>query len=551
MSRFLILLSLAATFPAAAQENKPLAPDLALVPADALVVGHIKIADLWKSDALKDARMIFAKAGADAVAAFDKRFVPVLSTVDRLTVYHPAASLEEGMPDLKVVGILSLTEPLDQEKVLKQFTGKVVKKKGKFADYVTDEEEYFAVRFVSPKLVVFGTAEGIQAMCDTKEVKADGPQRATLEKANTSPDAVVIGLSLESVSAKGRDELSRQLPSELKPLLAATSLSFSMDLDGDGHLHATATYGNAKDADAAEKAVNAASAMALELISDTRKTLTEKVLGDGKPGKIEDLPEAVVSLLGLGALQHAEDIVKSKPVKRRGDTLTLSQPLPPQFKTILGAGALAASVAAPAVGRLQVAANRMKSSNNLKQIALAMHGYHDTTNNFPPAAICDKKGKPLLSWRVAILPYIEQDNLYRQFKLDEPWDSEHNIKLSMTNVQTYMIPGLKNPKPGHTNYRVFVGNGAIFDWATGVGIAGITDGTSNTWLVVEGAESVPWAKPDDFEFDPKKELPKLGNFFHGFNVALADGSVRFYRKVPKMAKEWITRNGGEVITDEE
>ncbi len=550
MSRCFILLALTA-LPLAAQEKKALAPDLALVPADAALVAHVKVADLWKSDALKDVRAIYARAGAEAIAAFDKRFVPVLSTVDRLTVYLPAASLEEGMPDLKVVGILSLTEPLDQEKVLKQFTGKVVKKTGKFADYVTDEEQYFAVRFISPKLVAFGTAEGIQAMCDTKEVKADGPQRATLEKANASTDPVVIGLSLESISAKGRDELSRQLPPALKPLFAATSLSLSMDLDGDGHLHATATYGSAKDADAAEKAVIAAAALALELITDTRKTLMEKVLGDGKPGKIEDLPEAAVSLLGLGALQHAEDIVKSKPVKRQGDSLTLSQSLPPQFKTILGAGALAASMAAPAVGRLQVAANRMKSANNLKQIALAMHNYESTYSTFPPAAICDKKGKPLLSWRVAILPYIEQDNLYRQFKLDEPWDSEHNIKLSKTNVPTYMTPGLKNPKPGHTNYRVFVGNGAIFDWATGVSFAGITDGTSNTWLAVEGAESVPWAKPDDFEFDPKKELPKLGNFFHGFNVALADGSVRFYKRVPMMAKEWITRAGGELVTDEE
>src|SRR5207249_2796575 len=77
----------------------------------------------------------------------------------------------------------------------------------------------------------------------------------------------------------------------------------------------------------------------------------------------------------------------------------------------------------------RIAGRRTVSQNNLKQIGLAMHNYHDTYRHFPPQALTDKNGKPLLSWRVAVLPFIEQDNLYRQFKLDEPWDSEHNRKL--------------------------------------------------------------------------------------------------------------------------
>ena len=546
----LLIVSVPAFAQVEAGKTLPLAPDLALVPADALVVGHVKLADLWKSDALKDVRMIFAKAGADAVTAFDKRFVPVLSTVDRLTVYHPATNLENGPPDMKFVGILQLTEPLDQTKFLAQFADKVVLKKGKFANFVTDEDEYIAVRFVSPKIVAFGMLEGIQEMCDTKEVKADGPQRATLEKANASSDPVVIGVSLEGLPPQAREEITGRLPEALKPLFMATGISLSMDLEGDGHLHLSASYGDAKDADAAEKAVAAATAMALELITDTRKTLLEKVTGDGKPGKIEDLPEAAASLLGLGALQHAEDILKAKPVKRKQNALALSQPLPPQFKSLLGSGALAASMAAPAIGKIQASATRMKSANNLKQIGLALHNYNDTNGMLPPAAIVDKKGKPLLSWRVAILPYIEQDNLYKQFKLDEPWDSENNIKLSQVMVKTYMMPGDKKAKPGFTNYRVFYGNGAMFDLVKGTPLASITDGLSNTWMVVEAAESTNWAKPDDFEFDPKKELPKFGNFFRGFHVLKGDGSVRFYAKTPKMAKEMITRDGGEVTTDE-
>ncbi|MBV9126015.1 MAG: DUF1559 domain-containing protein, partial [Planctomycetes bacterium] len=79
--------------------------------------------------------------------------------------------------------------------------------------------------------------------------------------------------------------------------------------------------------------------------------------------------------------------------------------------------------------RVRRSNERIQSINNLKQIALAFHSMNDTYNFMPPAAICGKDGRPLLSWRVAILPYIEQQNLYNQFRLDEPWDSPTNKKL--------------------------------------------------------------------------------------------------------------------------
>lgn len=553
MYRHLALLTaLIAVVPAAAQPKPALAPDLALVPADALAVAHVKLADLWKSDALSDVRMIYAKAGADAVAAFDKRFVPVLSSVDRLTVYIPPTTLENGPGDFKFVGILSLTEPLDQKKFLSQFAAKAVVAKGKFADYVTDEDGYIAVRFITPKLIAFGMGDAIKQMCDTKDVKADGPQLPTLVRANTTKDPVVLGVSFETIPGEVREQLSQQLPEPIRPLVLASGMTLSMDLEGDGHLNATVTYPDAKTTDEAEKAVVAGTAMALEMVKQARKELTAKVSGDGKPGKIEDLPEAAACLLGLGALQHGEDILNSKPIKRTGLTLAMSQPLPPQFKSMLAAGALGASMMAPAVGNARIAAQRSQGQNNLKQIGLALHNYHDTNGALPPVAIVDKKGKALLSWRVAILPYIEQDNLYKQFKLDEPWDSEHNLKLAQVNIKTFMIPAQKNFKPGHTNYRVFYGNGALFDLVKGTSFNQITDGLSNTWMVVESEESVPWTKPDDFEFDPKKPLPQLGKFFQGgFNVLYGDGSVRFFKKQPKMAKEMITRAGGEVTTNDE
>jgi RNA polymerase sigma factor (sigma-70 family) len=193
------------------------------------------------------------------------------------------------------------------------------------------------------------------------------------------------------------------------------------------------------------------------------------------------------------------------------------------------------------------AAARMRSVNNLKQIALALHNYHSTYGSLPPAAIYSKDGKPLLSWRVAILPFIEQDGLYRAFHLNEPWDSTHNKKLLDQVPKAYVPVGGENKDKRSTYYQVFVGKGTIFEGKKGITFQDVPDGTSNTLLVVEAGEAVPWTKPADLSYDPKKPLPPLGGMLKDkFNVAMADGSVR---AIPEKFKEatmrlLIIRNDG-------
>jgi hypothetical protein len=205
--------------------------------------------------------------------------------------------------------------------------------------------------------------------------------------------------------------------------------------------------------------------------------------------------------------------------------------------------------------------HRVQSRNNLKLIALAMHGYHDTYNGFPAATGYNKGKKPLLSWRVAILPFIEEGALFKKFKLDEPWDSPHNKKLIPLMPKVFAPPMVGKPaKAGHTFYQVFTGNDAIFDprltragggtLQIGPRIFTIKDGTSNTALVVEAGEPVPWTKPEDIAYDPKKPLPKLGGLFKEcFQVAMADGSVRIIgRKAKEKAlRALITPAGGEIM----
>ncbi len=208
----------------------------------------------------------------------------------------------------------------------------------------------------------------------------------------------------------------------------------------------------------------------------------------------------------------------------------------------------------PAVQAAREAARRAQCTNNLKQLALAMHNYHDANGAFPKPAITDKDGKPLLSWRVAILPYIEQQELYNKFHVDEPWDSPHNKALIKEMPVTYACPSRPPTAPGMTTYQGFVGPGAFFEEGKATGIADITDGTSNTIMFVEAKEAVTWTKPDDLKFDPAAAADEslLGAFSNhpgGFNSAFADGSVRFIKRTisPIVFKALITRNGGEVI----
>ncbi len=205
----------------------------------------------------------------------------------------------------------------------------------------------------------------------------------------------------------------------------------------------------------------------------------------------------------------------------------------------------------PAVQKVRQAAARIQSSNNLKQLALAMFNHHDTMGTFPPAYSVNKDGKPLLSWRVHILPYIEQDNLYKQFHLDEPWDSEHNKKLIEKMPKTYRSPA-SAAAPGMTNYLTVRGKDTMFPGDKGIKIADVTDGLSNTIAIVEASDkkAVIWTKPDDFEFNEKNPADGLlGLWSNGFLAALGDGSVRMIAGTidPKVLKDLFLRNDGNPI----
>jgi hypothetical protein len=188
----------------------------------------------------------------------------------------------------------------------------------------------------------------------------------------------------------------------------------------------------------------------------------------------------------------------------------------------------------------------VQTTNNLKRLGLGVHNYENNYGRLPGNVM--KDGKPLLSWRVQVLPFLldEGNKLFDEFKLDEPWDSEHNKKLIVKMPKIY-TPLRGKAKAGETFYQSFQGENTAL--ITGGGkFAQFTDGLTPTFLVTEADKAIIWTKPDDIEFDGKN-APKLGGMFKdSFFVLFADGHVQ---KVPKNVDgaaivAAITRNGGEV-----
>ncbi|HMB07398.1 MAG TPA: DUF1559 domain-containing protein [Isosphaeraceae bacterium] len=203
----------------------------------------------------------------------------------------------------------------------------------------------------------------------------------------------------------------------------------------------------------------------------------------------------------------------------------------------------------PAVNAAREAARRTQCVNNLKQMGLAFHNFYSAHNHLPPAAITDARGNPLLSWRVALLPYIAQESLFKQFKLDEPWDSSHNRALLARMPAVYACPSdPRDKRQGMTCYQAIIGPGTLFEGEEGITFAEVTDGISNTILVAEAKMPAPWTKPDDVPVDGVTTA--LGSLHPGgFNLLTADGAVRFFKSSinPAVLRAMVTRNKGEVV----
>jgi hypothetical protein len=197
--------------------------------------------------------------------------------------------------------------------------------------------------------------------------------------------------------------------------------------------------------------------------------------------------------------------------------------------------------------------NLRASADKLRQIALSFHGYASDNDSRLPGDILGKDGKQLLSWRVRVLPWLGEKKLYEQFRLDEPWDSKHNLPLVAKMPRVFDSPRAKVKGKGLTVYQMFSGPGTLFieRGKPKFGIGNIPDGTSNTLLVVESSRAVPWTKPADIPYDKDKPIPDFGRAYGNKPLgATADAAVRLLdlKKIStRTLRNAICPDDGEVL----
>jgi hypothetical protein len=410
--------------------------------------------------------------------------------------------------------------------------------------YAPDRSPFAALFLIDDRTLVLlpggHNAEfaGMALLAATLKKNASGPLADAIAEAGKHTLAAGVGL------APVFQMIDRRTPPELVPytaLFAARTAVLTGSLDKGAKLTLTLKFGDA-----------AAAKRAAPVLEEGIVTVAEKIAALAEEVKETRRPFEKSAAPLLGAFANA---LKKASVK------------PADASVIATAEMDAGPAVAKALGELLAGVQSRRRAeqrmNNLKQIGLALHNYHDTMGKFP-ANVYGPKGELLLSWRVQLLPYLEQDNLYRQFKMDEAWDGPNNKKLIEQMPKVYQAPDRDAPK-GVTYYQGFIGPDprkapppkGFFGspWLregdkNGVRMADIADGTSNTLAVIEAGRGVTWSKPDDLPFGGV--VPQLGEKGWDRTPALRfDGSVFMIPTDLKPERFWpfVTINGGEITED--
>ena len=412
----------------------------------------------------------------------------------------------------------------------------------KFTAYPIDGPPGAVLTLVDQNTVYLGMAEYLPSMLEAAD--GDGALSQVLRSMSNRP-GLSVAITMEQVGPMVSGvamQQAQQLAPDLQPLAQIPQFTDAIKLHVgfDGQTGSIELSFVGKDDIAAERIRS--------ILTDGLTAVRELAIAEfsrsmESTGQSPAMKEAIESY----ANRMAAMVTSKLAPDRAGDHVTIALDSQVGFATV---GVLG-GILLPAVQSAREASRRMSASNNLKQIMLGFHNYHSAYKQLPVSAITDDDGKPLLSWRVALLPFLDQVELYRQFQLDEPWDSEHNLPLSKKLPSVYRSPGKRLPA-GMTTYHAVVGKGLALEPLQKTRFRDFLDGLSNTIMVVEVNDdaAVPWSKPADLEIDMADPMARLGKARQGgFNLAMADGAVRFVSQNIDVTlfKALLTRAGGEAV----
>jgi hypothetical protein len=501
--------------------RSPAVGELRFVHADVQGFVSVRVADLMKSSAVKDQLNIAPPRDKELIdrklAEIDKKFGLGINDIERVTLIFTSI-------DKKEVGVvIRTTKAMDQKKILAAMSNAQEEKKEGGAKYFVLERggEGMAIHF-----------DGNRAALLTE---TSGAMRDFLAGAGKPPTAPALARGVQ-LAAAGRHLVvfafrlnARMLDDMLPPrdtpnLMSMNGFIATAKFEGKLAIEAIGIFSTSDDARRAKPDFESLQ----RIVLDDRR---------GNPPRRDQVEWMVHQFFQSAAIEHrGVDLVV------RGKTDINLAPIVQVARNV--------NLAPP--GQIQ-------SVNNLKNLMLAMHSFHDANKRLPAGGEPlpgNPNGPPGLSWRVYLLPYIDEGPLYNQIRLNEPWDSAHNKQFWNKMPKLYQLPG--KPNDGKTYYQVFRGNETVFPDRIRVTMVGITDGTSNTLAIVEAAQSVNWMAPDDIPFQmnqPKQMLDRIGNHWGDdtFVAALCDGIVRRLRRSmpPMTLQALITRSGGEVLNPDD
>jgi hypothetical protein len=351
--------------------------------------------------------------------------------------------------------------------------------------------------------------------------------------------------ALKGLFQMGLAQAGSQLPPDMQPLMELPNLISAAELTVNFTTTGpTSLVVHANDEAAAQQVETLLNTISAKYQENLKAQLSEQA---ASADPIERAWAQYIERVSAGSSQFMPT--------REGSTLTLfhrDAMTEEEKKLIINMVGMGTTMMLPALMGARQAARRTQGMNNLRMMGLALHNHHDVKGSLPAHANYSADGKPLLSWRVHILPYLEHNALYQQFNLDEPWDSEHNKQLIAQMPDVFKGQGV-NLEPGKTNYLAVVGEACAFNGTQdGLKIQDVTDGTSKTIAIVEADpdQAVEWTKPDDWEYNAEAPNAGLGHVHEGgWNAVLLDGSVRFISNTLDVntLRAIMTRGGGEAV----
>ena len=459
---------------------------------------HVRVGDVWTADIAKQLRGFAGQAGPGLLAEFDSRFYPAPSDVESFTVVLFDTKFRDILPagrptDVTPVWVVTSTKALDRAELLKTMSKSAKPRKHGGKDYHFDEANWSGLLILDERSYAYASEDSITLLIDRMSKGGESPLAATLAREGDK-HPVTVGVNVQLLATPA---LLKELPVELAPFGKAKSLVATLDLKPKTTVAVELQFGTEAEAKEGLKAAQEAVQFGRGQIGNALTFVELKAKGEpGKPpAGLHEFPETVGLILAAAGLKQVDALLGAMPVTVKGTSVHAAL----ELDSVLPGGSTAVSIAVvtAAVGFAMNAGgagdrafqpgdyNWTGRERNLANIAKAVEKYHKDKGHYPPAAILDKDGKPLLSWRVAILPYMEgtyinssepfdggkrinnPKELYDLFKLDEPWDGPNNKKLIGKFPDLYRAPynvmSYSQSSVGKTVTLAVVGKGGIFD----------------------------------------------------------------------------------------